>query len=92
MHMILPAMNILAFLLFGLDKHRARNRRRRIPESALLTSAFFFGAPGAWLGMYLFRHKTKKTVFRILIPLLALIQTILLFSGMLRPVFSHFGL
>ena len=62
------AVNGWSFLLFAADKSRARKNKRRIRERTLLISAAL-GAPGAMLGMYLIRHKTKKLRFRVLVPL-----------------------
>ena len=54
----LLGVNLMTFLLFGLDKLLARKRQRRVPEATLLTLAFLGGSPGAMLGMVLFHHKT----------------------------------
>ena len=59
------ALNVLAFLVFGLDKWCAIRGRRRVPEFHLALLAFFTGFVGAWLGCEVFRHKTRKTSFRI---------------------------
>jgi uncharacterized membrane protein YsdA (DUF1294 family) len=40
----------------------------RISEKILISSAVFMGAFGAMAGMYIFRHKTRKMKFRLLIP------------------------
>ena len=61
--------NCLVLILFGEDKLRAMKNRRRISEKTLILCAFFMGALGAFLGMQTFRHKTKKPLFNILIPL-----------------------
>ena len=58
---------VVTFFLYGADKSKARREKWRVPEKTLLLFAFF-GAPGALLGMYLFRHKTKHLRFRILVP------------------------
>ena len=50
---------------FGIDKHRARLKQSRIPESHLLLVAFLGGWPGALVGMVAFRHKTIKRSFQI---------------------------
>lgn len=65
----LAVINAFAFSLFGIDKKRAQNRQWRIPEKYLLFFAALGGALGAFIGMYFFRHKTKKWKFRVLIPL-----------------------
>lgn len=59
------AVNLCAFSAFGLDKWKSRTRRRRIPEGTLLALSWATGAPGAWLGMQVFRHKTRKTSFKV---------------------------
>ena len=54
----LLGINLLTFLVYGLDKLLAIKGRRRIPETTLLTFAFLTGSIGAMLGMALFHHKT----------------------------------
>ena len=75
---IIPAylivLNLLAFLLMGLDKAKARRHRWRIPEKALFLSAILGGSIGAIAGMQLFRHKTKHTSFRIGMPCILILQ------------------
>ena len=56
------AANLCVFVLYGADKRRARNGDWRIPERILLVSALI-GPFGAWAGMRVFRHKTKKLLF-----------------------------
>lgn len=73
----LAAVNILAFLLYGADKRKARKNQWRIPENSLLAAAAAGGAFGAFLGMNLFRHKTKKPVFRIVTVLSMIIWTLI---------------
>lgn len=67
-------VNIIAFILYGLDKKYAREGRWRIPEKTLLGIAMIGGAAGAWIGMQTFRHKTKHMSFRTLVPLLAVVH------------------
>lgn len=75
-------INLLAFLMYGLDKRNARKGRWRIPENTLLGVAFIGGSLGALLGMYVFRHKTKHWNFKILVPLFLIIHIlILVFAG-----------
>ena len=58
-------MSVLAFILYGLDKAKAKARKWRIKEAVLLGFGFFGGAPGAIFGMLFFRHKTKHWYFWI---------------------------
>lgn len=67
-------VNIIAFILYGLDKKYAREGRWRIPEKTLLGIALIGGAAGAWIGMQTFRHKTKHMSFRTLVPLFAVVH------------------
>lgn len=72
------AMNVLAFSLMGADKRRARRQQWRIPERTLLLVSACFGALGGWLGMRLFRHKTRHRAFRWGLPAMLAVQTGLL--------------
>lgn len=67
-------MNLLAFLLMGLDKSKARRNRWRIPEKTLFLSSILGGSIGAILGMQVFRHKTKHASFRIGMPCILIAQ------------------
>ena len=53
-------INVIAFSLMGLDKRKAKKKQWRTPESTLFLSAAAGGAVGAWIGMYMFHHKTHK--------------------------------
>lgn len=67
-------VNVIAFILYGLDKKYAREGRWRIPEKTLLGIALIGGAAGAWIGMQTFRHKTKHMSFWTLVPLFAVVH------------------
>ncbi|MGI6733784.1 MAG: DUF1294 domain-containing protein [Anaerovoracaceae bacterium] len=82
---VILAWNLLTFLVMGLDKRKAVKGRRRISESSLLTLAFLLGAPGVLIAMLVFRHKTKKALFLILVPL-ALIANVLMVVGLANMV------
>ena len=66
----LAIWNFAVFCLYGFDKHRAKRGGRRVSERVLLLSAALLGSPGALFGMYIFRHKTKKAIFKFGVPLL----------------------
>lgn len=70
----LIGINLWAFVLFGFDKRRARKGGQRVPEARLLWTAFLGGLLGAWTGVVLFRHKTRKTSFRIRLFLVTVIN------------------
>ena len=65
----LAAMNLLAFAAFGRDKSAARRGQRRIPEKTLFQLALLGGSLGAFIGMHLFRHKTRHPSFTWGVPL-----------------------
>lgn len=67
-------INMLSFILMGWDKYCAKKHYWRISEYNLLGLALLGGAVGTLLGMVLFHHKTKKTHFKVLIPLFTLIN------------------
>ena len=73
----LAGMNVLTFLLFGIDKRRARRNEWRIAERTLFLCSIAGGSVGAFIGMYYFHHKTKKWAFRYGIPLIGIVQLIL---------------
>ena len=74
----LAIINIFAFVLFGVDKRRARKQLWRISEKNLFLSAVFGGSVGALLGMYFFHHKTKHWYFVLGIPLILVVQAAIL--------------
>ena len=77
-------INILSFLLYGIDKWKARRGKWRIPEETLIWLAVVGGSMGALLGMYLFRHKTKHKKFTVGVPVILLVQFALYYYFMLR--------
>ncbi len=74
----LLAINIAAFIAFGIDKYKAKRDKWRIPESTLLTMAVLGGSIGALAGMKIWRHKTLHNKFRIGIPVILVLQIIVI--------------
>ena len=70
----LIAVNVLAFVLMGIDKRRAKKNPSRIPEWTLFLPVIFGGALGGVAGMRLFRHKIPHWYFKYSFPLLLLLQ------------------
>ena len=75
---LLATMNVYAFTVYGLDKRYAQKKQWRIPEAHLILTAALFGAIGAFLGMRIFRHKTKHKKFTITVPLFLILQITLI--------------
>ncbi len=55
----LAVMSIITLIMYGHDKSAAKHHKHRIPEKTLYLMNLLGGAAGGWIGMYLFRHKTK---------------------------------
>lgn len=55
--------SLVCFIMYGIDKSRAKNDKWRIKEQTLLMTGFFGGALGGLIGMLAFRHKTKHWYF-----------------------------
>ena len=70
-------INIIAFVLYGDDKQRAKQHLWRIPEKTLLGVALLGGGVGAFVGMQIFRHKTKHASFCVLVPVCIILHVIL---------------
>lgn len=70
----LAVINALTFLLYGIDKLKAKKNAWRIKESTLLFAALIGGSVGALAGMYTFRHKTKHLKFKLGVPLILVFQ------------------
>lgn len=71
---VLAVINLAAFVMWGVDKARAKKGAWRISESALLLIALLGGGLGALLGMLVFRHKTQKWQFKIGVPICLMYQ------------------
>lgn len=69
---VLTVINLTAFIVMGRDKRKSTHGRNaeRAPEGFMFFLATMFGSLGVYLGMLIFRHKTRKWYFQIGIPLL----------------------
>ena len=70
----LVAVNIIAFILYGTDKAKAMHHQWRIKEAVLIGIAFAGGAFGAFAGMIVFHHKTRKKKFSVGVPLILVVE------------------
>jgi len=82
---ILGVMSLVGFVLMGLDKKYAQNHRYRISERSLMSVALLGGWFGIYLGMRVFHHKTKKTLFTLGVPVIALTQLLWLGFAVFTP-------
>ena len=73
----LAGVNVVTFILYGVDKSRAKKGRWRIPEKTLLLLPLLGGSVGGILGMAAFHHKTRHWYFRVGLPAMFLLQAAL---------------
>ena len=78
LYSILLGLNVLTFLVYGIDKYKAKRGSWRIPESTLLLLALLGGSIGAWFGMKVWHHKTLHKKFKYGIPLILFAQLVLI--------------
>lgn len=71
-------INIITFIIYGIDKQKSKKNKYRISEATLIILAILGGSLGAFFGMITFHHKTKKKKFIILIPIIMLIWVYIL--------------
>jgi uncharacterized membrane protein YsdA (DUF1294 family) len=76
--LILLLMSVLTFLTWGWDKSAAMHGRWRIPERPLLVMILLGGAAGGALGMSFFHHKTRKSLFRLVLWVAGILQLLVL--------------
>ena len=74
-------INAWAFTMYGIDKYKAKHGLGRIPEAALLLVAAVGGSVGAWCGMQVFHHKTRKPKFSIGVPVIFGVEVVLVVYG-----------
>ena len=74
----LIAINIVTFLVYGIDKWKAKHNSWRISEATILILAVIGGSIGALLGMKVWHHKTQHKKFKYGLPLILLAQIALI--------------
>jgi uncharacterized membrane protein YsdA (DUF1294 family) len=76
---IIVIINIVTFIIYGIDKYKAKKGKWRIPENSLIGLAIIGGSIGAYLGMRVWHHKTMHLKFKYGIPLIIVIQLIIVY-------------
>ena len=72
-------VNLVAFIMYGIDKSRAIKKDWRISEKSLILVSVAGGAFGALLGMHVFRHKTRHIKFQLIIPLTVIVHFVVIY-------------
>ena len=72
-------INVVTFLVYGIDKWKAKKGSWRISEATLLILSVIGGSIGALLGMKLWHHKTMQKKFKYGLPLILLVQIALIY-------------
>ena len=70
------ALNLITFIIYGIDKFKAKKAKWRISEATLILLAVIGGSIGAWLGLQVWHHKTQHKKFYIGIPMILTLQVI----------------
>ena len=80
----LVVINFIAWVVYGLDKGRAKSGKWRISERTLLLLALIGGSLGAIAGMIMFRHKTRKPKFFVSVPVMFVVHCVIVTMLALR--------
>ena len=70
----LVIINMITYVVYGIDKWKAKQSKWRIRESTLLGLAAIGGSIGALLAMKILRHKTLHNQFKYGVPLILVAQ------------------
>lgn len=84
------AVNVVSFIVMGVDKRKAIKRAWRIPESTLFVLAIIGGSIGSVIGMHLFHHKTRHWYFLYGMPVILALQIILILTLVFSPIEWNF--
>ena len=74
-------INLIAIVITAHDKLAAIRQRRRVPEKTLMLISALGGAPAMYLTMLVIRHKTRKPLFMIGIPVIFLLELAIILLG-----------
>ena len=71
---------IPAFALYGIDKRQVQHDGWRVPEAVLHGLALIGGVIGAWGGRYVFRHKTQRPMFTVVLVAASILWGIVIWT------------
>lgn len=72
-------INLITFSMMGIDKYKSQHDKWRIKESTLIIGAFLMGGIGSLIGSNVFRHKTRKLKFKLLLPISVVCNAVALY-------------
>ena len=81
LYLYLGLINLLAVIVTGYDKRAAQLQHRRVRERTLMLISALGGAPGMYLTMLIVRHKTRKPLFMMGIPLIFVLELLVFFAA-----------
>ena len=73
----LVLVNVIGFMLMGIDKSKAKRHAWKKKEKTLFLVSLIGGSIGTWAGMYTFHHKTKHWYFVVGMPAILVLQIVL---------------
>lgn len=77
--LVFSILNALGYILMFIDKKHAKYGLKRISEKSLLAIAAIGGSIGVLLAMYIVRHKKRKLIFKLGVPIMLIIHVALFF-------------
>ena len=69
-------INVITFIIYGVDKLKAKKGKWRTPEACLLGLAVIGGSIGSYLGIKVWHHKTLHKKFKYGIPAIIILQIV----------------
>lgn len=84
---VILIVELIVFILYGVDKAKAENGSFRIFEATLILAALF-GPAGAFIGMHVWHHKTRKPKFYITVPLFLVLRIALVALVFSKVIFK----
>ena len=83
----LVLVNVIAYIMMWWDKRKARKQEWRVAEATLLILSLIGGAIGLLVGMFIFRHKTRKNSFKA-VAFIGLIVSLIIYYLTFRILFT----